>query len=203
MPRLSVMSSVLHRRGVVSTTVKGVVKHTKEQLLSAALAVARESGLGQLSFGRVAKRAGTNDRTVVYYFPNKDVLVTEVLSSMSRELEHRLADVGDVATVSVSDHRDLLRAAWPALAHPDADGVFALFFEASGLAAARTSPYDTVVPALVSAWLGWAEARLTGTAAHRRAEAEAAVAVIDGLLLLRHVVGADVADRAARRLSRR
>lgn len=174
-----------------------MVRHTKDELLEAALVVARRDGLAQLSFGRVAKQARTNDRTVVYYFPTKDRLVGEVLTSMSRELEGRLAGVGDAP---VHDARDLLRVAWPALAHVDADDVFALFFEAAGLAAARTAPYDTVVPALVSAWLGWAEARLTGTAAHRRAEAESAVALIDGLLLFRQVMGAAVADRAAHRL---
>lgn len=177
-----------------------MVKHTKNELLGAALAVARQDGLSQLSFGRVAKQAGINDRTVVYYFPTKDVLVSEVLTSISRDLQDRLADVGDAA---VSDHRDLLCVTWPVLAHPDADDVLALFFEATGLAAARTAPYDTVVPALMAAWFSWAEARITGTAAHRRAEAEAAVAVIDGLLLFRQVVGADVADRAAQQLGRR
>ncbi len=176
-----------------------MVKHTKSELLDAAVTVARDDGLRQLSFGRVAKQAGTNDRTVVYYFPTKELLVSEVLTVMSRELEDRLAGVG---AISVPDHRGLLRAAWPALAHPAADDVFALFFEATGLAAAGTVPYDTVLPALVSAWLGWAEARIAGTAAHRRAEAEAAVALIDGLLLFRQVMGPEMADRAAHRLSR-
>lgn len=182
------------------TTVKTVVKHARGELLAAALDVAREHGLRQLSFGRVAKRAGTNDRTVVYYFPSKELLVSEVLLAMSRELESRLSAVGEER---LHDHRDLLEVAWPVLAHPDADAVFALFFEASGLAAARVAPYETIVPALVSAWLDWAETRLSGTPTSRRSEAEAAVALIDGLLLFRQVMGAEAADRAARRLARR
>ena len=174
-----------------------MVKHAKDELLAAAVAVAREEGLRQVSFGRVAKRAGTNDRTVVYYFPSKDRLVGAVLSAMSGDLEARLSAVGDERRAG---HLALLEVAWPVLAHPDADPVFALFFEASGLAAARTAPYDAVVPALVSAWLDWAETRLSGTGPSRRAEAEAAVALIDGLLLLRQLLGAEVADRAASRL---
>ena len=87
------------------------------------------------------------------------------------------------------------------LAHPEADAVLALFFEASGLAAAGTAPYDVIVPTLVTAWLDWAEARLDGPPSRRRTEAEAAVALIDGLLLFRQVMGADAADRAARRLA--
>jgi hypothetical protein len=39
-----------------------------------------------------------------------------------------------------------------------------------------------------------------GTPSQRRTEAETAIAVIDGLLLLRLLGGADAADRAARRL---
>lgn len=171
------------------------MKHAKDELLAAALEVARDQGLRQLSFGRVAKRAGTNDRTVVYYFPTKEVLVSEVLLTMSRDLEVRLSAVGEER---LPGHRELLGVAWPVLAHPDADAVFALFFEASGLAAARVAPYDTIVPALVSAWLDWAEARLGGAVSSRRAEAEAAVALIDGLLLFRQLMGADAADRAAR-----
>ena len=167
-------------------------------LTAAALLVARSQGLRRLSFGRVAEQAGTNDRTVVYYFPTKEQLVSEVLLVMSRDLEVRLSAV---ATGRLSGHRELLEVAWPVLAHPDADAVFALFFEASGLAAARVAPYDAVVPALVSSWLDWAEARLDGPPTGRRTEAEAAVAVIDGLLLFRQLMGADAADRAARRLA--
>lgn len=175
-----------------------MVKHSKADLLVAAEAVARSEGLRQLSFGRVAQQAGTNDRTVVYYFPTKEALVTEVVLAMSAELEQRLSGVPEAL---LAGHRDLLRTAWPALAHPDADPVFALFFEASGLAAAGVAPYATLVPALVAAWLDWAEARLAGTPEQRRVEAEAAVAVIDGLLLFRQIRGSAAADRAAGRLA--
>jgi len=41
---------------------------------------------------------------------------------------------------------------------------------------------------------------LTGTRARRRDEAEAVVALLDGLLLLRQLSGAAAANRAARRL---
>ena len=177
-----------------------MVKHARDALLAAAVQVARDQGLRQLSFGRVAAQAGTNDRTVVYYFPSKDVLVTDVLLALSRDLEARLGAVGSRPLPSAEE---LLGEAWPVLASPEADPVFALFFEASGLAAARVAPYDALVPALVQAWVDWAEVRLLGAPAARRAEAEAAVALLDGLLMFRQVMGPDAADRAARRLRSR
>lgn len=171
-----------------------MVKHAKADLLAVAVTVARQEGLRQLSFGRVAKQAGTNDRTVVYYFPSKEALVTDVLLAVSAELEQRLSAV---AAAELAGHRDLLRTAWPVLAHREADSVFALFFEAAGLAAAGVAPYTDVIPALIAGWVDWADARLQGSPEQRRAEAEAAVAVIDGLLLFRQLMGAAAADRAA------
>ena len=172
-------------------------KHSKQEILDGALATAFDGGLSQLTFGRVAKRLGINDRTIVYYFPTKDDLITEVVMAMGSELQQVL---GTAFTSSASDHVELARLAWPVLAHLDADPVFALFFEANGLAAAGRSPYATLVPHLVEAWIVWAAQFIDGPPAHRRTEAETTIAIIDGLLLLRLLAGTKSAERAARRL---
>ncbi len=172
-------------------------KHTKEEILEGALAAAIDEGLSQLTFGRLAKRLGINDRIVVYYFPTKNDLITEVLTSMGVQLQGTLAEA---FTEQAADHVALVGAAWPVLAQPDADPVFALFFEANGLAATGREPYATLVPALVEAWIEWAATFVDGTPTQRRTEAETAIALIDGLLLLRHLAGPDAADRAAARV---
>lgn len=168
-------------------------RHTKEEILSGAVATAFDVGLSQLTFGRVAHRLAINDRVVVYYFPTKDDLVRDVLGSLGARLQQTLAPA---FTSRAADYRTLVRAAWPILAHPDADPVFALFFEGAGLAATGREPFRSVVPQLVDAWVAWVTEFVTGTPQQRRAEAETAVATIDGLLLLRHLAGPEAADRA-------
>lgn len=172
-------------------------RHTKEEILAGALATAFDEGLNQLTFGRVANRLGINDRTVVYYFPTKDDLISEVVMSMATQLQDTLA----VAFASPApDHLTLVRAAWPILAHDDADPIFALFFEANGLALSGREPYRTLVPQLVRGWITWTSDFIDGSPEYRRTEAETAIAVIDGLLLLRQLAGSDSAERAAGRL---
>jgi AcrR family transcriptional regulator len=172
-------------------------KHTSSDILDGALATAFDEGLSQVTFGRVAKRLGISDRIVVYYFPSKDQLVGAVLAALGTRLQETLAPA---FSKRAEDHLALARAAWPLLARPEADPVFALFFEANGLAAAGREPYASVVPALVDAWVDWAASFVDGPPTHRRAEAESAIAVIDGLLLLRQLAGPEAANRAARRL---
>lgn len=172
-------------------------KHTKDEILAGALESAFDGGLSLLTYGRVAKRMGINDRMVVYYFATKDELVGEVLVAMGAELQATLAPA---ISTPVADHVELLRTAWPLLAHPDADPVFALFFEANGLAVTGREPYRTILTQLVDGWIQWASEFIEGDPDHRRVEAETAIALIDGLLLLRQLAGPEAAARAARRL---
>ena len=172
-------------------------RHTKDEILAGALGVAFDDGLSQLTFGRVAKRLAISDRVVVYYFPTKDDLIGEVLVSIGLQLQHALEPV---MASSAEDYLHLLRAVWPTVAQPEADAVFALFFEANGLAASGREPYRTIVPMLVEIWVAWAAQYFSGTKAERRIEAEAAIALLDGLLLLRQLGGPDAGERAARRL---
>jgi hypothetical protein len=94
----------------------------------------------------------------------------------------------------------MLSAAWPVLARPEHDPVFALFFEAGGLAAAGREPYRSLVPQLVAAWVEWAAGLTNGTRERRHNEAAAAIATIDGLLLFRQLAGPKAADQAAQRI---
>ncbi len=172
-------------------------RHSREELLVGALEAAKEDGISRLSYGRVAARLGVSDRMLVYYFPTKDDLVGSVLGALGLELQQAL---GAAFHAPAADHLDLARAAWPALATPELDPVFAVFFEANGLAAAGHEPYRSIVGSLVTVWIDWLVPFLDGPPRQRRAEAEAAVALIDGLLLLRQLGGAEAAQRAAQRM---
>ncbi len=176
-------------------------RHSRVDILGAATAVALEHGMAALTFGKVGERLGISDRTVVYYFPTKPTLVLAVAEALGAHLMELL----DRAFGSQPrSQQELLRRAWPALTTGDADRVFALYFEMVGLASARQSPYDEIAAAMAAGWVEWLTPRTLGSSADiRRRRALATVAQIEGLLLVRQVLGAEAADVAARELGLR
>jgi AcrR family transcriptional regulator len=173
-------------------------RHSEEEIVDAAAAVALEHGMSGLTYRRVADRLEISDRMVVYYLPTKADLVLAATTAVSVKLQELLAEAfGD-------ERRDpdaLVRKAWPVLTTPAAERVFAIFFEAIGLAAARTDPYDQLVPAIMQAWLDWLTIRSSGSSpSARRRNALAVIARVDGLLLVRQTLGTDAANDAARAL---
>lgn len=169
-------------------------RHSREEMLSVALDAALDGGLSRLTFGRLASRLNISDRMVVYYFPTKDDLVTSVLAVVGNQLQHVLAAA---FSSPMNDHRALVAAAWPVVAQPECDPLFGLYFEAIGQATAGLEPYKSVAAQLVEGWLEWLGGFVVGDSEYRRAEAAAAVALLDGLLLMRLLGGSDLADTAS------
>lgn len=172
-------------------------RHSRDDILDAAMDAARSDGLSRLTFGRVAKRLGVSDRVIVYYFPSKQELIEAVLGALAEQLQ---AALGQAFTDPAADGVTLSRTAWPILATREFDPMFGLYFEACGLAAAGIEPFRGIAGGLVTAWVDWLSGFLDADPSGQRAEAEATLALLDGLLLLRQLAGPAAANRAAARL---
>ena len=125
-------------------------------------------------------------------------LIGEVIVAMGLRLQ---AVLTPAFAAPMPDHREMVRVGWPVLATAEHDRTFSLFFEANGLAAVGREPYAALVPAIVAMWIDWAaeviDAEAVPDPADRRSEAEAAIAILDGLYLLRLLAGPEAAERAA------
>jgi len=170
-------------------------RHSKDEILQAATAVALEHGVAALTFAAVGKRLGISDRTVVYYFPTKDALVVSVVRALGAELERLLEAAFGAEPLSPPD---LVQRAWPVMATVDAAPVLAVYFEIIGLAAGGREPFASLARASLEWWAAWLTPKILPAAtATQRSGALAAIAALDGLLLVRHVLGTEAAEHAA------
>lgn len=176
-------------------------RHNREDVLDAAVALAKDAGLGQLSFRRTGRRLGIADRTVVYYFPTKTHLVEAVLHRSTQRLVSVLA-----AAVGPEPRPrpQLLAEAWAALREPEADPWLRLYVETLGLAVRGDEPYASILAELAQSWTSWFACRLlpgpTEDPDDLKDQAAGLLASLDGLLLLHTAVGPDLATRASRGL---
>jgi len=171
-------------------------RHSPDEILEAAVGLALESGLGALTFGGVGRRLSISDRTVVYYFPTKTDLLSAVVAALVRDTEALLEEAFGSSPLSP---QEIVQRAWPVLANRSADPVFRLFFELVGLASTGQHPYVGLAAGVAAGWVTWLEPRMLGERAEvRRCRALATVAQIEGLLLVRQMLGPEDGDAAAR-----
>lgn len=134
--------------------------------------------------------------TVVYYFPSKAALITAVIQALGSDLEGLLEAAFGTEPLNAAG---LVKRAWPVMTTPAADRVFALYFEIIGLAASGQKPFDGLAQALLEGWVAWLAPRTIGSdTATRRSRALSAIAQLDGLLLVRQLLGSDAGEQAAR-----
>lgn len=173
-------------------------RHSIDEILAVAVDLALERGIGAVTFGAVGRRAGVSDRMVVYYFPTKADLVSAVAAALGVRLQGLLADAFGARPLP---REALTRRAFQVLASPKADPVFAVYFEMLGQAAAGVEPFRTLARHQADGWVAWMAPRLDADSDKaRREQALATLAQVDGLLLVRHVLGAAPARAAARGL---
>lgn len=174
-------------------------RHDPNEVLAAAVSVASRDGLTGLTFRAVAQHLGIPDRTVVYYFPTKPDLVAAVMA-------HVTSGMRDVLSAALPGHGvsliALLDVCWAALRGPEAEMTLRLYVEALGLAATGREPYRTAVADLTTTWSAWLLEHLDVAPGFPQDQAAAVLAALDGLLVLRVAVDADLAESALRGLRR-
>jgi AcrR family transcriptional regulator len=170
----------------------------RAQLLSGAVRHVLAHGIGTLSLRPLAAELGTSDRMLIYYFGTRQALLVAVLDDVGRRLRTTLDAALPAKTVSAAA---LLVAARDLLDNSDVEPYLRLYVEVSGLAAAGREPFRAAAASIAEGWMTWTAVRLDAGPAATRDAAAGVLAVIDGLLLIRFILGADHADGAHRWLA--
>ncbi len=166
----------------------------REAFLAGTVAHLLRRGVATLSLRPLAAELGTSDRMLLYYFGTREQLLVAALDEVGRQLQEAL--VAALPGPPVAPEQ-VVRQVWPVLTTPAVDAHLRLYLEISGLAVRGREPFGTAGREVARAWLGWIGERLDVAPERRDAAAAGVLGVLDGLLLLRFVVGDRQADDAA------
>ncbi|WP_304172000.1 TetR/AcrR family transcriptional regulator [Phenylobacterium aquaticum] len=150
-------------------------------------------GLAGASLRPLAKAAGISDRMLLYYFADKEEVLSLTLLTIAGRLQ------GDLAAVSSEpvSPRALAPVLWGVLQGPSMKPVMALWLELAAAAARGQEPFVRIGTQIGEGFLDWVEARLAvAPGVDRRATAALVLGVIDGLVMMGGVGQAALAERA-------
>ncbi|KPF70803.1 hypothetical protein IP88_11365 [alpha proteobacterium AAP81b] len=138
-------------------------------------------GLGAASLRPLAKAAGTSDRMLLYYFPDKDALIAAALEHAAGRLAARLAAIPETPRPAAQLEAEMLALT----GGPEVWPFMCLAFEVTALAARGNAFYRATGGALAAGFLAWIAARLDVPDAERGRTALAILRTVDGALYLR------------------
>jgi AcrR family transcriptional regulator len=143
-------------------------------------------GLAGASLRALAQAAGTSDRMLLYYFADKDEILTATLEHIAAELA-ALLDAAGAGTVR-RPYPVLLAECATAFQQPDFQPFMWLWLEIAAAAARGQEPHRGIAGRIADGFLAWGEARLdVADEAERAAQAALLLATVDGLALLQAV----------------
>lgn len=148
-------------------------------------------GLAGSPLRALAAAAGTSDRMLLYYFADKDELLTALLKHVAAHLTVLLSVAGIEGRHS---RAALLSLLWQAAREDAVRPYMLLFLELAAAAGRGEEPHRTAAGQISQGFAGWVSQRLES--ADAQANSWSVMAALDGLFLL-HAAGCAAEANAA------
>lgn len=142
-----------------------------------------EHGLAGSGLRALARSAGTSDRMLLYYFTDKDELLTAVFEHIGRQIQSMLEMDFPVSRV---DEATLLTTLWLQSQDREFERHSSLLIEMGAAAVRQGEPYSGAARAIAAHFQDWIATRLDiDNEPERQRAAYRIMAALDGMALLR------------------
>jgi AcrR family transcriptional regulator len=157
-------------------------------------------GLGAATLRPLAAAAGTSDRMLLYYFADKDELLTATLGRIAARMTAELDDaipVGPLRSFPV-----MLEEVWKALSSESLKPFMHVWLDLAAGAARGLQPHLDLAGEIAGGFLAWVTSRLQGRSETERAASAALfLTSIEGMYLLEAIGRHGFADSAVTELT--
>jgi len=152
-------------------------------------------GLGAATLRPLAAAAGTSDRMLLYYFADKDELLTLTLKRIAARMTVQLDHV--IPIEPRMPFSELLEQVWKALASKSLQPFMPLWLDLASGAARGLQPHRDVAGEIADGFLDWVAMRLQAESDRKRSSsARLFLAAIEGMYLLKAIGRGAIADSA-------
>jgi AcrR family transcriptional regulator len=165
------------------TNESSKVEQRKNEVLEPICDFLLDRGIDSANLRALAGAAGTSNRMLLYYFADKDDLLTQALHRLGQRLAERLAS----RTPSQPARSDeLIDRLWTSVQEPAVWPYMILFLEIIARGWRVGEPFSSASRAITNAFIDWVSSRLlVEPGADRHVAAREVLAVLDGRALIR------------------
>ncbi len=168
----------------------------KEELINHIAAHILRHGLGDTSLRIIANAIGTSDRMLLYYFADKNEMISAAIDRIAGNLATILDSAGPAK--EKQSFEALFTQLWTAIQSPIVIPYIKVWIELSALSQRNTEPEARAAKGMTELFLNWTQERLqTRRGENPREKAACLIAMIDGLVLLLAVGKSEEAKLAA------
>ena len=146
-------------------------------------------GLAGATLRPLAAAAGTSDRMLLYYFTDKDELLTAVLERVAARL---LSELDAAVAVGPRPFDVLLTEVWAILGAERLQAYMRVWLDLASGAARHLQPHRAVAGTIADGYVAWAAARLDGP----NPEAARFITTVQGMYLLAAIGRPTLAETA-------
>ena len=158
-------------------------KPQHDAIIAVLVAHILEHGFSQTSLRQLANAADTSDRMLLYYFPDKEALMTALMTRLAEDLARQL-ETALPADVRLAP-AELFRKGATLTIGAELQPYMQASLDIAALASRDEEPYARVSKAILAGFLSWIEMRLEGgDARSKKIQAAMILAMIDGLAVV-------------------
>jgi AcrR family transcriptional regulator len=180
--------------------VMSIRKDRREAAIERMADYVLSEGLAGATLRPLAAAAGTSDRMLLYYFTDKDELLTAILENIGDRLLGELS--GSIAIAPPRSFARLLEEVWTVLGSARHRPYMNIWYDLASRAARNRQPFRQAAGVIADSYLAWVEERLApesdGT---RSGSASLFLATVQGMYLIDAVGRPAIASGAMTALS--
>lgn len=160
----------------------------KEQILARTIEYLLEFGVSGLSLRPLAKKIGTSDRMILYYFKSKDLLVQEAVEQLAEMMVsqiHQRCEASDLKSPG-----DFVACVWDAFVDLGSRPLAVLFLELDLMSLRDPSAFGEIGKFLMGEWSKVVKTNLTLLVGEKKKDVQAIEALSAELLgaIIHHLV---------------
>ena len=122
----------------------------KNEIIAGTIQAILKQGIAQISLRPLARALNTSDRMILYYFKNKDELMTAAVEQLADTIVQQIR--WELSASTIRNAKTFIQAAWDVFLRPANKNAALVFYEIEFLSLRQPEKYQKIARSIMLKW---------------------------------------------------